>query len=76
MKAMMHLSKDAPLQVRDYLLDHPADLVDTAVEFLLPVQEFASSWLLERVIMSLIEAAKPATRSSLISPLYPVLMER
>ncbi len=30
------------LEVRDYLLDHPADLVDLSVKLLLPVQQLAS----------------------------------
>src|SRR6266487_4588051 len=35
------------LEVRDYLLDHPADLIDLRVEFLLPVQQLAARGLLE-----------------------------
>jgi hypothetical protein len=36
---------DGPvLEVGDYLLDHPADLVDFAVVFFLPVEKFATCW--------------------------------
>jgi hypothetical protein len=35
------------LEVRNYLLDHPADLVDLGIEFLLPVKQLAAGRLLE-----------------------------
>jgi hypothetical protein len=35
------------LEVRDNLLDHPADLVDFGVELFLPVKQFAAFWLPE-----------------------------
>jgi len=39
---------DGPvLEVRDYLLDHPADLVDSGVELFLPVKQFAVRWFPE-----------------------------
>jgi hypothetical protein len=44
--------RDSPgLEVRDYLLDHPADFVDLRVELLLPVQQLAARRLLEGVII-------------------------
>jgi hypothetical protein len=45
---------DLPVvEVRDYPLDHPVDLVDLFIELLLPVKQLAADRLLEGVIMSL-----------------------